>query len=70
MYLTTEKLKTNTKEIIEIASQGEEYIVTMKGESYAKIVPYKKTNSKKNNVKENKLFGIWSDREDIKDVNK
>ncbi|MBK8549907.1 MAG: type II toxin-antitoxin system prevent-host-death family antitoxin [Ignavibacteria bacterium] len=70
MYLTAENLKTKTNEIIEKASQGKEYIVTMKGKPYAKIIPYREPNYKKQNINENKLFGIWSDRKDIKDVNK
>ena len=70
LYLSTEMLKTKTQEFIEKASQGEEYIITMKGKPYAKIVPYKVINSKNQNLKANKLFGIWSDKKDIEDVNK
>jgi prevent-host-death family protein len=63
-------LKTKTKEIIEKASQGKENVITMQGKPCAKIVPYKVINSKSKNQKANKLFGIWSDRKDIDDVNK
>ena len=66
MQSTAKELRFHTKELLESVSRGEEVIITFRGKPYAKLVPLKE--SKKNDGEENKLFGMWKDRKDLKDV--
>jgi len=66
MQSTAKELRFHTKELLESVSRGEEVIITFRGKPYAKLVPLKE--SKKNDGKEDELFGMWKDRKDLKDV--
>ena len=66
MQSTAKELRFHTKKLLESISRGEEVIITFRGKPYAKLVPLKE--SKKSNGKEDKLFGMWKDRKDLKDV--
>jgi len=66
MQSTAKELRFHTKKLLESISRGEEVIITFRGKPYAKLVPLKV--SKKSNGKKDKLFGMWKDRKDLKDV--
>ncbi len=66
MHSTAKGLRFHTKELLDSVSRGEEVVITFRGKPYAKLVPIKKLKS--DAEKSNELFGIWEDREDIKDV--
>lgn len=66
MYSSAKELRFQTKELLETVARGEEIIITFRGKPYAKLVPLK--NSKKETENSDKLFGIWKDRDDVKNV--
>jgi prevent-host-death family protein len=65
MEATAKDLRFFSKEILETVSRGEEVIITYRGKPQAKIVPIKKESKV---AEEHKLFGIWNDYENVKDV--
>ncbi|MGD8777992.1 MAG: type II toxin-antitoxin system prevent-host-death family antitoxin [Ignavibacteria bacterium] len=66
MYSTAKELRFHTKELLDSVSRGEEVIITYRGKPFAKLVPFDKTEKNNNNSEE--LFGMWKDRDDLKDV--
>ncbi len=67
MKATSKDLRFHSREIIETARRGEEVLITFRGQPYVKIVPLDSEMAKEK-APQNKLFGMWKDREDIKDV--
>lgn len=66
MYSTAKQLRFHTKELLNSVSRGEEVIITLRGVPYAKLVPIKTPQKKKETADE--LFGIWKEHSDSKDV--
>jgi len=67
MQATAKDLRFNSKELLDSVERGEEVIITYRGKPHAKLVPIEKNIS---NLPENKLFGIWKDYDETKDVAK
>ncbi len=67
MKATAKDLRFHSKELLDTVSRGEEVIITFRGKPYAKLIPFE--SSVKNSDGENKLFGIWKDNAETKDVN-
>jgi len=56
----------HTREILNTACHGEEVIITFRGKTKVRILPF---NAENNNVtRKIKLFGIWKDNDRVKDV--
>jgi len=68
MKATAKDLRFHSKEILESVMRGEEVVITYRGKPTAKIVPVKKRKSEID--AQHKLFGIWSNYEESKDVEK
>lgn len=66
MKATAKDLRFHSKELLDTVSRGEEVIITYRGKSCAKLVPYNEGNDKK--MFKDRLFGIWKDNEKVKDV--
>lgn len=66
MHSTAKKLRFHTKDLLESVARGEEVVITYRGKPRAKLVPLK--NNAGESHTENALFGIWSDRSDLADV--
>ena len=66
MYVTLKELKKQPGRFVSMASDGNEFIVTDRGVPKAKIIPL--TQNPSNAEPELKAFGMWADREDMKDV--
>lgn len=65
MQATSKDLRFHTKEILDLATRGEEVVITYHGKPYVKIVPI---DAVKNDTKENQFCGMWKDREDLEEV--
>lgn len=61
-------LRRKTREIIEALDRGEEVTITYRGEEKGVIVPAKRRKKKYRSSREHPFFGMWKDREDMKDV--
>ena len=66
MVTNIRTLRTSTKEILSAVSRGETVWITNRGKTCAKIVPAKE----KKNLKNDPAFGMWKDREEMKDPSK
>ena len=64
MKATAKDLRFHSRELLETAKRGEEVIITFRGKPCAKLVPYQYTK----NVKEDKLFGMWKENDEIENV--
>jgi prevent-host-death family protein len=65
MKATAKDLRFHSKELLDTVSRGEEVIITFRGKPCAKLIPYR---DKRKVGAENKLFGIWKDKDRIQDV--
>lgn len=63
MHASIRELRLHTKEFLDVASRGEEVIVTYRGKDYVKLVPISSPPSV-----ESDAFGLWSDNPDVNDV--
>ena len=62
MMYSIKELRQKTKEIVDLAENGRNIVITYRGNKKAKIVPLQSKHEKTNLG-----FGIWSDRADITD---
>ncbi len=69
MKATVVDLRRRTKEIIEALDRGEEVTITYRGEEKGVIVPSGRGNARRVSASELPAFGMWKDREDMRDVN-
>lgn len=68
MKATAKELRIHSKELLEVVSRGEDVVITYRGKPCAKLVPYEKPDKPVASDKEDSLFGIWADREDLHSV--
>ena len=68
MKATAKDLRFHSKEILEAVMRGEEVVITYRGKPSARIVPVK--NRKSSIIVEHKLFGIWANYNQTKNVEK
>jgi prevent-host-death family protein len=66
MKVTTVDLRRKTKEIVRALDRGESVTITYRGEEKGTIVPAGR--KKRPSITESPFFGMWKDREDMKDV--
>jgi len=52
--------------LLDYVGKGEEVVITYRGKACTKLVPVAEQQS---NETEDELFGMWSDKPDIDDVN-
>jgi antitoxin (DNA-binding transcriptional repressor) of toxin-antitoxin stability system len=66
--VTTKELRDNLSEIIEkVAGGGHSFIVSKFGKKKVLVSPYKEDKKKKVDLSKLPAFGMWKDREDMKD---
>ena len=65
MKVTTKALRTHTREILECLDRGEPVTITYRGKPRAKLVS---VDEEKDFELDFPVFGMWQDREDLKDV--
>ncbi len=65
MKATAKDLRFHSKELIDTVNRGEEVVITFRGKPCAKLVPYEEEHE---TDEKNKLFGIWKDNEETKEV--
>lgn len=63
MHASIRELRLHTKEFLDVASRGEEVIVTYRGKNYVKLMPIVTISSS-----ENAAFGLWKDNPEVTDV--
>ena len=75
MEISTKQLRLQPGRVILQACNGQEITVTYRGKPCAKIVPIRKTGSiekidskKFDGIIKDELFGMWKDRNEMKDV--
>ena len=66
MVVTAKQLRVEPGRIISQVESGQEITITYRGKPRAKIVPLAGRSTDFGN--DDKLFGIWKDRKDIKNV--
>lgn len=67
MRATAKELRFRTKQLLEAVERGEEVLITHRGTPRARLVPV--SHAERGEVKARRsLFGIWSDRNDLEDV--
>ncbi len=66
MVVTAKDLRFNISMLFDVLSKKENIIITYRNKPKAKLIPYEENEFTEN--KENKLFGIWKDRESLTDV--
>ncbi len=64
MTVTAKDLRFNISMLFDVLSKKESVIITYRNKPKAKLIPYDENSS--NDKKDDKLFGLWKDRE--KDV--
>jgi len=64
MKATAKDLRFHSRELLDTVGRGEEVIITYHGKPCARLVPYQHTR----NVKEDKLFGMWKENDEIENV--
>lgn len=67
MKATAKDLRYNLKNIMESVDRGEEVVITNRGRVKARIVP---AGAKVSEPLENSFVGMWSDREEVQDVDR
>ncbi len=65
MHASIRELRLHIKEFLDVASRGEEVIVTYRGKDYVKLVPIAHAA-----VTHNTIFGLWTDNPKVSDVEK
>jgi prevent-host-death family protein len=69
MIITAKELRGKPGQIIEQAARGTDIVITIRGKKLAKLIPYKsKVIDKARKEQEDSIFGLWSDRSDMKSV--
>lgn len=68
MKATAKDLRFHSRELLDTVSRGEEVIITYRGRPCAKLVPIEPAENEKGGSKENELFGLWKDNENVADV--
>lgn len=66
MKATMMDLRRNPKKIIEAIERNETVTLSRRGQEIAYIIP-KDVPQRKKSIKDSPAFGIWKDREDMKD---
>jgi antitoxin (DNA-binding transcriptional repressor) of toxin-antitoxin stability system len=69
MNATVLDLRKNMKDVLAALDRNEKVTLTYRGRKKAVIIPCD-NDEKQIPVKEHPAFGIWADREDMKDVSK
>ncbi|TVQ02312.1 MAG: type II toxin-antitoxin system prevent-host-death family antitoxin [Balneolaceae bacterium] len=65
MKATAKDLRFHAKELLDAVERGETVTITRRGVPKAYLTPIKKIKKGSHS-----LFGIWSDRKEVKDVNR
>jgi prevent-host-death family protein len=66
MEVTTKQLRIQPGRVLSQVSSGQEITITYRGKACAKIIPIKQNINL--DEKDNELFGMWKEREDMEDV--
>lgn len=64
MKATAKDLRFHSRELLDTVNRGEEVVITFRGKPCAKLVPFQKAKK----TKEDLLFGIWKDNDDVLNV--
>ena len=67
MQISVKELRKQPGRIISMVGLGNDITITMRGKPAAKIVPLDYVSEETNADEELSAFGIWKDREDMKD---
>lgn len=67
MKATVLDLRYRTKDVLNAVERGETVTILYRGKPKARIVPLEPAGERKT-IADSKLFGMWKDREDMKDV--
>ena len=69
MKVTTKSLRTRAREILDCVDRGEPVTITYRGKPRARLtsIAQEKSSTEKRS-RDMPVFGMWSDREDMTDV--
>jgi prevent-host-death family protein len=68
MEITAKQLRIQPGRIIAQVNNGQEITITYRGKACAKIIPINAKKTINLDDADNELFGMWKDRNDMKDV--
>jgi prevent-host-death family protein len=67
MKISAKELREKTRLLLDAVERGEEVTITYRGRPRARVVPLGKSLNTVEGARENELFGLWADREDLAD---
>ena len=68
MIASVMDLRYKMKEILAALDRNETVTITYRGKERAKMVPIEQPKQERSSVFDHPAFGMWKDREDMKDV--
>jgi prevent-host-death family protein len=68
MVVTAKQLRLRTSEVLKRVQRVGSATVTLRGKPVARLTALNSAHSKGMRVADHPAFGIWADREDMKDV--
>ncbi len=68
MKATALDLRRKLREVLEAVDRGETVTILYRGKERAKLVPLNNPKPRRKSITESPLFGMWKDREDMRDV--
>lgn len=68
MKATVVDLRHKMKEILAALDRGEEVTILYRGKERAVMIPAEQANKERASICDHPAFGMWKDREDMKDV--
>ncbi|WP_133510895.1 type II toxin-antitoxin system Phd/YefM family antitoxin [Candidatus Thiosymbion oneisti] len=67
MEVSAKELRRKTRLLLDTVERGQAVTITYRGRARARVVPMKKGPERAESVKQDELFGLWADRDDLVD---
>jgi len=67
MEVSAKELRRKTRLLLDTVERGEEVTITYRGRAKARVVRINQESERAESVKQDELFGLWADRDDLVD---
>jgi len=67
MEVSAKELRRKTRLLLDTVERGEEVTITYRGRAKARVVRINQESERAESVKQDELFGLWADRDDLAD---
>lgn len=68
MEMTAKALRNRVGEALACVDRGDSVVITYRGKPRARIVGFESADQGNTKIEESAAFGMWADREDVRDV--